>query len=224
MEEPPTDAPKRDLRKKRAKSIPAKSTPRASLNIAETLQRERSPITNEELSKQLDSLRPTSDPDSHEAQYISQSLFIKLTQKLLSSFNAQQLSHYYSVNKGIGEQQVGSRVLDGIKALQLKATRPSERSAWHPGTTQIDLRLPGLDVHHRRKRKHIGKHLLVDQVLRDLWKVVPLEEIETPGELELSLKSWQLALLDSGCMLALSYSAPIFHQCLPYGSEHNAPG
>jgi hypothetical protein len=171
-----------------------------AVNIAESLQEEYKPITKEEIHKQLESLRPRSDADPLESHYISQSRFIALSQQLLQGFTAQQLSQYYSVIKGINQKQVGKKVFDGIKELQRKAERPAERSEWHPGTTQIERRLPGLDVHHKPKqRKPISKHLLVDQILRDLWELTLLEEIEAPGELELSLKPWQLSLLDTGC-------------------------
>jgi hypothetical protein len=44
----------------------------------------------------------------------------------------------------------------------------------------------------------VSKQLLVDRILRDVWKLVPLEEVEAPGEIELSLKPWQLTLLNAG--------------------------
>jgi hypothetical protein len=135
--------------------------------------------------------------DTDEPHYIGQTAYVKLSRTLLRSFTGSQLSQYYSIKKGVKRTKVSKEVIAGLKELQSQAQRPSERSDWHPGTTQIDLRLPGLDF-HRVQRKPVQKHLLVDQILRDLWKLVLLEEIEAAGELELSLKPWQLTLLTSG--------------------------
>lgn len=168
-------------------------------NIIESLRHESRPLTPQDIINQLDSLRPKS-PDPYGPHYVSQSTFVKLSRTVLQGFTGRQLSHYYSVTKGVKDSQVGNEVLDGLKQLQSRTSRPAERSEWHPGTTQIDQRLPGLAVHRKPKRGAISKHLLVDQILRDVWKLVLLEEIEAPGELELSLKPWQLSILSSGCM------------------------
>ncbi|KAF1958334.1 hypothetical protein CC80DRAFT_442254 [Byssothecium circinans] len=174
------------------------SDPLNPINIMGSLQEERKPITSEEIVQQLNSLRPKTYAAANEPQYINQSTFIRLSQKLIQSFTRQQLSHYYSVTKGVERKNVEMQVLSSLKESLKKTTRPAERSDWHPGTTQIDRRLPGLDVHRTKSKRPIGKHLIVDQILRDVWNLVLLEEIESPGEIELSLKPWQLSLLTSG--------------------------
>jgi hypothetical protein len=178
----------------------APATPLEAINLAESLQQEKRPVSSSEIIQQLNTLRPETDAgaDATEPHYVSQTTYVKLSRRLLRGFTGQQLSRYYSVTKGVKRKQVGEQVIAGLKELQSQAKRPAERSGWHPGTTQIDLRLPGLDVHRKSQRKAVSKHLLVDQILRDLWKLVLLEEIEAPGELELSLKPWQLTLLNSG--------------------------
>ena len=183
----------------------ASSTP---INILGSLQEERKPITPEEIIQQLDSLRPKTHAGPDEPHYVNQSTFVRLSRKLLQSFTGPQLSHYYSVTKGVERKNVGQQVLDSLKQLQSKAKRPEERSDWHPGTTQIDRRLPGLDVHQTKLKRPISKHLIVDQILRDVWKLVLLDEIESPGELELSLKPWQLSLLASTCTCTTTTRVP----------------
>ncbi|KAJ4304846.1 hypothetical protein N0V90_000374 [Kalmusia sp. IMI 367209] len=161
---------------------------------------EEKPATPEEIVKLIDSLRPKPLDDTleaDEANYVSQSVFIKLSHHLLRAFTGNQLSHYYSVRKGVGKSRVVHEVMEGVKQLQRKSKRPAERSEWSPGTTEINRRLPTLDM-HKAKRKAVSKHLLVDQILRDVWKLVMLEEIEGAGELELALQDWQLSLLTSG--------------------------
>jgi hypothetical protein len=176
--------------------VPA--TPHEAINLAESLQQEKHPVSSSEMVQQLNSLRPATNGDAAEPHYVSQRAYVELSRRLLRSFTGQQLSQYYSVTKGVKRKQVGRQVIAGLKELQSQAKRPAERSEWHPGTTQIGLRLPGLDIHRKSQRKAVSKHLLVDQILRDLWRLVLLEEIEAPGELELSLKPWQLTLLNSG--------------------------
>lgn len=167
-------------------------------DILASLQQENRPLTLEEITKQLDTLRPKTQAGLHEPHYVTQATFVKLAKVLLQGFTVPQLSHYYSVTKGVEHDHVQKEVLDGLKGSKGTAKRPVERTDWHPGTTQINRRLPGLDVTHRRKKSPVSKQLLVDQILRDVWKLVLLEEIEAPGEIELSLKPWQLSLLSSG--------------------------
>lgn len=169
------------------------------LKLAEALADEK-PATLEEVVEQLDKLRQKATNDeatAAEGHYVSQAVFTRLSDHLLRAFTSAQLSHYYSQRKGVGKNRVAHEVREGLKELHGKAKRPSERSEWTPGTTQIDRRLPSLNVHSRKKRG-IGKHLLVDQILRDVWKLVMLEELETAGEIELALKDWQLVMLTSG--------------------------
>ncbi|KAL1600785.1 hypothetical protein SLS60_007173 [Paraconiothyrium brasiliense] len=169
------------------------------LMLAEALA-DGKPATLEEVVEQLDKLRrkATNDEDSVYEHYVSQTVYTRLSNHLLRAFTAAQLSHYYSERKGVWKDRVAQEVKKGLKQMQGKGKRPSERSEWTPGTTQIDRRLPSLDVHSKIKRKAIGKHLLVDQILRDVWKLVMLEELETAGEIELALKDWQLVMLTSG--------------------------
>ncbi|KAF2676140.1 hypothetical protein K458DRAFT_380438 [Lentithecium fluviatile CBS 122367] len=190
------DGPSEDSVAPEPEVVPA--TPQEVVNLAASLQQERNPVSPSEIVQQLDSLRPETAGAPDEPRYVSQTTFVKLSRRLLRGFTGQQLSKYYSITKGVKAKQVGQQVIAGLEKLQSQARRPAERSEWHPGTTQVDHRLPGLDVHRRSQRKAISKHLLVDQILRDLWKLVLLEEIEAPGELELLLKPWQLTLLSSG--------------------------
>lgn len=76
-----------------------------------------------------------------------------------------------------------------------KAKKPIDRTDWHPGTTHITKRLSSMDGALGMKKK--SKPLLVNQILRFAWNVIQLEEIEAPGELEITLNSWQLYLLNS---------------------------
>ena len=126
---------------------------------------------------------------------------MKLTKKLFKSFNSNQLSRYYSSAKGIASGNVKKQLLEELKP-EGSGKSLADRTAWHPGTTSISRRLPGVWETKNTKGRPASKPLLVDQILRDVWGLVLLEEIESSGEIELTLKPWQLFLLGMGeCML-----------------------
>lgn len=197
-------------RAKKQESVPQPDTKQSEeipLKLAEALAQER-PATLEEVVEQLDKLRDKAtddDADVDEGHYVKQAVYFRLSNHLYKSFTGRQLSHYYSLRKGVEKAKVPQEVRNHLKQNLSTgvAKRPSVRSEWTPGVTQIDRRLPSLDVHSQKKRKNIAKHLLVDQILRDVWKLIMLEELEATGEIELALKDWQLDMLTSGDVSAL---------------------
>ncbi|EMD60659.1 hypothetical protein COCSADRAFT_150811 [Bipolaris sorokiniana ND90Pr] len=169
-------------------------------DIFASLQQEGKAATPEEIYQQIGSLRPTQHGDPNEPHYVKQATFLKLKNLLMNGFTQQQLMTFYSVAKNIKRGQVNQGVIDSLKRDEDDPKRPVERSEWQPGTTSITQRLPGVDRHVKIMgwRKNVSKQLLVDRILRDQWNLVLLEEIETPGELELFLKPWQMTLLTVG--------------------------
>jgi hypothetical protein len=171
-------------------------------DIVASLQQEGKAVTPEEIYQQIESLRPQNDAEPGEPHYVKQATFVKLKKRLMTSFTQQQLMAFYSVAKKIRRDQVNKGVLASIKRGQGDPKSAVERSEWHPGTTKITQRLPGLDRYVKIKgyTKNVSKQLLVDRILRDAWNLVLLEEIEAHGELEMFLKPWQIALLSIGGM------------------------
>ena len=171
-------------------------------DIVASLQQEGKVVTPEEIYQQIESLRPQNDTEPGEPHYVKQATFVKLKKLLMTSFTQQQLMAFYSVAKKIRRDQVNKGVLASIKREKSDPKSAVERSEWHPGTTKITQRLPGLDRYVKIKgwNKNVSKQLLVDRILRDAWSLVLLEEIEAQGELELFLKPWQIALLTIGGM------------------------
>ncbi|KAJ4330926.1 hypothetical protein N0V95_009975 [Ascochyta clinopodiicola] len=160
-------------------------------DILSSLQQEGAPVTNEDVARQLDSLRPLrASPD--EPHYVTTAEFVKLVAALTRGFTTAQLSQYCSAAKSIKQDTLYKVVKASVKA--------TKRSEWHPTTTSIEKRLPGVETIKRpkQKAKSIRKATLVDRILRDVWKLELLEEIEAPGELELRLKEWELKLLQAG--------------------------
>jgi len=171
-------------------------------DIVASLQEEGKDVTPEEIYEQIETLRPKNDSGLDEPHYVKQTTFVKLRKTLMNGFTHQQLIAFYSVAKNIRKEKVKQGVINSIKQKPGSGDqdRSVERSEWQPGTTDITQRLPGVDRHVKikRYRKNVSKQLLVDRILRDVWNLMLLEEIESPGELELSLQSWQLALLKAG--------------------------
>jgi hypothetical protein len=181
-------------------------------DIVASLQEEGKAVIPEEIYEQVESLRPKSDGGLNEPHYVKQTTFVKLRKTLMNGFTQPQLIAFYSVAKNIRQEKVNEGVIKSIKRKQQAGDQeqPVERSEWQPGTTSITQRLPGVDRHVKimRYRKNVSKQLLVDRILRDVWNLMLLEEIESPGELELSLQPWQLALLNAGGM----YASPLHYE------------
>lgn len=163
-------------------------------DILSSLQRDIAPATQEDVVKQLEGLRPARG-NSDEPHYVTTAGFVKLVAALTRGFTTAQLSDYYSTAKSIKKESVYKIVKATVKA--------TKRSEWHPTTTNIEKRLPGVEFvkpGKKQKPKSIRKATLVDKILRDAWNLELLEELEAAGELELRLKEWELKLLQNGGM------------------------
>jgi hypothetical protein len=185
---------------------PERAEPLAVPDILASLQQEHKALTPEEVQDRLESLRPQVSTEPDEPLHVSLKTFIKLIRDLTHGFTQQQLSQFYSTAKNVQQAEFHKEVLASLKGEMGTAKRPTIRTNWQPGTTPITKRLPGVDVTTRNKRTPVSKQLLVDRIMRDLWKLVPLEEVEALGEIELSLKPWQITLLNAGgtCLLVVS--------------------
>jgi len=163
-------------------------------DILSSLQRDSAPATQEDVVKQLEAIRPIRG-DPAEPQYVTTADFVKIVAALTRGFTTPQLSDYYSTAKSIKKETVYKVVKATVKA--------TKRSEWHPSTTNIGKRLPGVEVvkpGKKQKPKSIRKATLVDKILRDAWNLEIVEELEASGELELKLKEWELKLLQNGGM------------------------
>ncbi|KAF2875468.1 mitochondrial inner-membrane-bound regulator-domain-containing protein [Massariosphaeria phaeospora] len=165
-----------------------------------SLESENTPLSLEDGKAQIEGLRPKPQGDATEPHYITQATFIKLSKALIKGFTSPQLSHYYLDVTGLQSSKMKSQIMGDALVHQRSAAKQSiERTQWHPGTTPLKRRLPGLDVKRTPKSsRNLSKPLLADQILRNVWKLELLEEIEAPGELEMTFRSWQLSLLNSG--------------------------
>lgn len=161
-------------------------------DILSALEQEDAPATQEDVARQLDSLRPVRG-SLDMPHYVTNADFVKLGVALTRGFTQAQLSHYYSAAKRIKQDTVYEVVKATVKA--------TKRSEWHPTTTSLKKRLPGVEtIKGQKSKQKARKATLVDKILRDIWKLELLEEIEASGELELRLKEWELKLLQAGGM------------------------
>lgn len=168
-------------------------------DIIATLQQEGKELTPEEIQDRLESLRPRSYADAADPQYVTQTVFVRLIRVLMNGFTQPQLSNYYSAVKNIKQGRVAKEILADLKVEAKESKSFIARSQWQPGTTPLNRRLPGhVSRSSRPKRKPVAKQLLVDRILRDIWKLVPQEEAEAPGEIEIQLEPWQLTILNVG--------------------------
>lgn len=162
--------------------------------ILASLEAQIRKVSPEEILEQIESLRPRTHEDPNEPHYVTQAAFLKLSKVLNKSFTRVQIAQYYSSMKGIEEKSVKIALLTRLN----RKDDAVDKTPWNPGQTSISKRLPGYSEAKAPKRKPASKSLMVDQILRDVWRLVMLEEIEAPGEIELTLKPWQLSLLNVG--------------------------
>jgi hypothetical protein len=168
-------------------------------DILESIQGEGGQSTPQEVDEQLDSLRPKTHDSPDEPHYITIGAYNSLSRTLDKSFTVQQLSHYLAPAKGSGKPPPKSKLVHQANSVPSKGKRSVERTPWFPGVTSTHKRLPGTDA-HRDTKKNKSKPLLIEDILRIKWKVVTLEEIESPGEIEIRVNPWQFGLLTSGGM------------------------
>ncbi|KAF2628117.1 hypothetical protein BU25DRAFT_391627 [Macroventuria anomochaeta] len=171
------------------KKLPEPFEPISVPDILSSLQQDSAPATQEDVEKQLQSLRPARG-HADEPHYVTTADFVKLVAALARGFTTAQLSHYYSAAKSVKQETLFKMVKATVKATR--------RSEWHPTTTNIEKRLPGVETVLNKRTRGIRKATLVDKILRDVWKLELLEELEAPGELELKLRPWELRLLQNG--------------------------
>ncbi|KAH4112949.1 hypothetical protein HBH47_217740 [Parastagonospora nodorum] len=167
-------------------------------DIVASLQQERKPLTPEEIQERLESLRPQIGAAPNEPVYVPLKTFAKLVRNLNKAFTTQQLAQFYSAAKNVPQETSRQELLASLREGTGAAQHPTVRTNWQPGTTPLAKRLPGAGVKIRNKRAPVSRGLLVDQIMRDIWKLVPLEEVEALGELELTLKPWHVTLLNAG--------------------------
>ncbi|ORY02256.1 mitochondrial inner-membrane-bound regulator-domain-containing protein [Clohesyomyces aquaticus] len=180
---------------KAAATEPAPDTPE-DLGILASLQEEGKKLEQSDVNQQLEKLRPKTHEHPDEPHYISLAEFVQAKKALESGFNVKQLTQYFSILTGIERSKVKRKVTEGIQGTR---ANPITRTDWHPGTSQLNTRLPGAGARMRdSKRRSISKRLLVDKILRDGWHLVLLEEIEAPGELEICLNRWHISVLNAG--------------------------
>ncbi|KAF1919148.1 mitochondrial inner-membrane-bound regulator-domain-containing protein [Ampelomyces quisqualis] len=191
----------RDVRDSAPAETPADAEavePAVVPDILASLQQQLKALTPDDIRHQLEGLRPQMRAGPDEPLYVPLQAFVKLVRDLNRGFTKQQLSHFYSAAKNVRQDSYETELLASLKEGKGSAKRPVMRSSWQPGTSPITRRLPGVDVGTRNKRAQVSKQLLVDRIIRGLWNLVPLEEVEQPGEIELSLKPWQSIMLNAG--------------------------
>jgi hypothetical protein len=122
---------------------------------------------------------------------------------LYDGFTVNQLSKYFAHCKGLSQKRGKDEVMADLSSMVSTAKQPIGKTPWYPGTTPLKARLPGSgDVPTHAKR--VNKSILVDQIVRKGWGVVLLEELESAGELEITLKPWQVLLLNTAASSAVS--------------------
>ncbi|KAF2199113.1 hypothetical protein GQ43DRAFT_482742 [Delitschia confertaspora ATCC 74209] len=172
--------------------------------ILESLNEGSVQLSQREINQQIETIRPQSTSSQDEPNYLTLSEFKRLNELLRDGFTTVQLTRYFSATTGVHRKELRKEVLQGL--IQSSDKTGTHQTEWRPGTTPLAERLLGVEPPWMpRKGKglktgkgSVNKDQIVDQIIRKAWKVVLLEEIEATGELEITLKRWQLRLLNTG--------------------------
>lgn len=122
--------------------------------------------------------------------------YIKLRQKVFDSYSTKQLWGYLLHLENNAKGRSTSR-----SATARREKSGITRSQWVPAYSPRQTRLPSEDT-FKAKRELLSKKVkLVDKILRSHWKA---ETEGEQGQLELTLRRWQLELLSAGGMSGAS--------------------
>ena len=143
----------------------------------------------EEVNRSIDALRPlNSSSDNDEFIAISKSEFNQIMKSLADQFNNQQLSNYVAIKAGsdILKAREASRLQSGAPTVHLRTSK----SEWHP-LSHGERSIASLKGFHGRR----GKKALAKFILRSVWMVEIVEEIEKTGIMDLVVEPRQLSIL-----------------------------
>lgn len=167
-----------------------------SPSILASLKDSTGAVDQKEINQLLDSMRPELSSAPGEPQYISRADYQRLSAYMCEGFTVKQLSQYFAHCKGVSQAKANDEVMADLSYTVSTVKKPIGKTPWYPGTTPLKARLPGsglVPTHAKR----VNKSLLADQIVRKGWGAMLLEEIESAGELEVTLKPWQVILLNT---------------------------
>lgn len=166
-------------------------------NIQAQLQEQNIDLTAEVVNDRLDSLRPKTYNNSNGPHHVPGATFLRLMKTLDHGFTQKQLSQYSATAPPLSRRNLEENEAANSKRASNDIRSVVTRSSWQAGITSLNKRLPEVQG-ARSVRKGTYKQVLVNRILREIWQLVPQEEDEVSGEIEVHLKPWQLSLLEAG--------------------------
>jgi len=156
--------------------------------LAKIKKQEEAP-GQEEVNQSIEALRPLkSTVDNDESVAILRATFNQILKSLAEQFNNQQLSNYVAIKAGsdILKAREASRLQSGAPTVHLRTSK----SEWHP-LSHGERSIASLKGFHGRR----GKKALAKFILRSVWMVEIVEEIEKTGIMDLVVEPRQLSIL-----------------------------
>ena len=146
----------------------------------------KEPLSPSEIDGQIEKLRPETSEDQQDGLIISRVKFEELRSALINGFTMRQLQEYSNRNKPPASLPAGSEMESGV-------------APWRHGITSIETRLsrakfwenPGLEV----KTKQNMKLKVATKLIRDIWRIGIVEDLNVIGELEIHTSQKKFALL-----------------------------
>lgn len=189
---------------------PNKGTKPGQDEILRAITEQNNILGPEEVNKQIEGLKPGQGGSRGGRLVLPKDEFDTRASILHDGFTTTQLLGY--LDRGTGR----AGTVDERKQQELAPTEQDEkgavhrvsRSSWTPGVRPVPQ-----GAQSTAQRPHSPKKVrIIDKILRINWKIDVLEEIESPGELDISgVQRWQMRLLVAGGTYFYGSSGMVAH-------------
>ncbi|KAK7531487.1 mitochondrial inner-membrane-bound regulator-domain-containing protein [Phyllosticta citribraziliensis] len=128
--------------------------------------------------------------------------------KALKGFLAPQLRRFVMITEDEQKLEALRRIDARMKASfenEEASSRELPKSIWKEGITPIEERLPKGTLFVEPER--LKKADLIDHIIKRLWHVTTVEELDAVGEIEVEVKQWHLELVTKGFGMTVRESA-----------------
>lgn len=173
----------------------AKEREQAREEIEASIASETSVAGQEEVNVAINQLKPKSG----KVRRIFSAEHLEKLRKSLHGFLLPQLRRFVKIAEDERKLEALKRIDDRINAKENNdesSSRELPKSIWQEGITDIETRLPRGALYLEPER--LKKAELIDYIIKRIWHVTTVEEMDAVGEIEVGVKLWHLELVTRG--------------------------
>ncbi|KAK8199326.1 mitochondrial inner-membrane-bound regulator-domain-containing protein [Phyllosticta capitalensis] len=182
----------------------AKEREQAREEIEASIASETSVAGQEEVNVAINQLKPKSG----KVRRIFSAEHLEKLRKSLHGFLLPQLRRFVKIAEDERKLEALKRIDDRINAKENNdeaSSRELPKSIWQEGITDIETRLPRGALYLEPER--LKKAELIDYIIKRIWHVTTVEEMDAVGEIEVGVKLWHLELVTRGFGIPVRESA-----------------